>query len=410
MDDVALALGLSRLLPRRGRAFARSCLVLGYNGLGNVGADLRTEALLRRLRELPGGGPRVTLAAMGSALGSGLQVRRRVLLPRRYPAALLRLILEHDAVLISEGCAFSDVSVGLYGLALALALRQGLPAAALGVGVSALGQEAALVAARWSRGALLTARDGVSLKRLEALGLSALPGADLAFDLGAARWPLEEERRAVLDALRGGGWDGVCPMVAIAPGPLRPDGALGDPDVEAYLDAIARAVRATRARRPFLTVIVGMDPRDRAPAVALGWRLGATTFTSAERSPHWIAALLMKSAVVISARYHGVLLGLCGGAAPVALAPDERLVGLLEEFEARPWLLEIPFEHPIVLRRPLERALEQALSSGEDERARRLARVAAQRARLDLGYASLGVALGASARRAPQQAGDSSST
>jgi polysaccharide pyruvyl transferase WcaK-like protein len=247
----------------------------------------------------------------------------------------------------------------LFTAFLGMATGFGKPAVAYGAEADAMSPGIEDFVRAHAADALLVARNLPSQQRLAALGLAA----ELGTDTGWTYLPAHPE--AATPALRALGWDGRSEVLVLAPTnpfrwPLRADPAkallaslsgeqppdqhhgmmffqpteIADRRCEAFLDSLAAAVRTYAAQRPagVFPVIVGMEANDRAACEALAARLGAPApLVSDAIGPDLIVAVLRSASLLVSARYHAVLLSMAAGVPAVGLAYDQRIPALLDE-------------------------------------------------------------------------------
>ena len=339
-------------------------LLAGYSGACNTGADLRTGEIVRQLRaEFAADGLELGVLAMGT---SPLPDWGPVAIERieGYPPdAVHDLCQRYDAVVVCEGSlftsTFSDSLAMLYTAFLGMARAMGKPAVAWGAEADRMSPAVEAFVRAHAAEALLIARNPPSHYRLTALGLAA----ELGTDTGWTYRPAHPE--AATPALHALGWDGVADVIVLAPtNPFRwplvadPARALlaslsGQPEPDhcqgimffqpaeiaarrcaAFLDSLAAATHDHMARRPrgAFPVVVGMEANDRAACEGLAERLGAAEPLVADTvDPDLLVAILRSASLLVSARYHAVVLSMAAGVPAVGLAYDQRLPALLDE-------------------------------------------------------------------------------
>jgi hypothetical protein len=163
--------------------------------------------------------------------------------------------------------------------------------------------------------------------------------------------------------LRAAGWDGVAPVLAVAPinpfwWPVKPDlqkaaarAALGlhdashyrsiyfhhhDAEVDrrqdTYLDALAWAVRRWRRETGCFVVCVGMEQLDREACVDLASRLGdVPVFSSDKVQLYEMVSLLRTCTYLLASRYHAIVTSMPGGVLSVGVTMDERIRNLMDD-------------------------------------------------------------------------------
>ncbi|MCJ2188476.1 polysaccharide pyruvyl transferase family protein [Novosphingobium beihaiensis] len=339
-------------------------LLAGYSGACNTGADLRTGEIIRQLRDAFGSG--------GIALGIitvgdhplpdwGTVTTERI---EGFPPDAVRdLCARYDAVVVCEGSlftsTFSDGLATMLTAFLGMAAAMGKPAIAYGAEADRMSPAVEQFVAETAREALVIARNRASLERLEALGLQAELGTDTG-------WSFADAGMAAAQALlRERGWDGHAPLTVVCPtDPFRwpliadPERAMfasltGDVAPEhhsgmmffqpaetsqdlcsAFLDGIATALHEhdRRSAEPRFTIVVGMEANDQDACLELAQRLGAPApVVAGTTGPHAIVGILRSASLLVSARYHAVLLSMAAAVPAIGLAYDQRVRALFAE-------------------------------------------------------------------------------
>lgn len=258
---------------------------------------------------------------------------------------------------------FSEILSLSMTAGLALSAAQGKLAVAYGGEAGQMSPALEDFVRRNAGGAHLVCRSAASVARLGELGLSAVEGVDTAWTFAPA------------DPARGGrwlrevGWDGAAPVVLLCPvnpfwWPVRPDpqraqelaehglhaadhyggglfhrrDATTDAQVATYLEALAEAVEAARARGAFVALL-GMERLDRDICERLAARIGgAPLLLSAEEPAELLASVLREATLLISSRFHAVVLALPAGVPALGVSLDERIANLLRD-QGHPELL-----------------------------------------------------------------------
>ncbi len=338
-------------------------LLIGYAGVGNTGADVRTAEMIRQIRALLGGNDAVTFGVvcgdrhLPAALFPDVTVEPA---ETYFPAFLLQTLHRYHGALACEGSTFksnfSDTLSMMMAGGLGMAAAAGKPAIAYGAGAGTMSAELAAFVTRTCAGALLACRDGDSQRRLDALALRTAAGADTAWTFD----PAPPERADAL--LAAAGRDDGRPVVAVCPvnpfwwpvrfdfaklqalqqtgafaewhygaGLFHNDSADGLAAYNRYLDALAAAVSDYCRERGALPVIVGMDRVDRPACTALAGRLagGAPVLASGDRTAGELVAVLRRSSLLVSSRFHGIVTAMPAGVPAVGVSLDERIGTLL---------------------------------------------------------------------------------
>jgi polysaccharide pyruvyl transferase WcaK-like protein len=340
-------------------------LLVGYSGAGNVGADIRVAELVRQLRAIYGDASRLglTLTTVGEHLPQRVLADVKTALVDSYmPTWLAERCAAADGVIACEGSmfksTFSNALSMLMAGALGMASALGNPAVAYGAEAGEMTAELRDFVARNCADALVICRNERSREVLAPLGLRTALGADPA-------WTFEPASPARAEAiLRAAGWDGAQPILAVCPinpfwWPVKADigkayalettGAHRDHHyvsiffhddseesagrLEDYLQGLAGAVRAARRERGWFAIVVGMERIDRRACEALAEIAGEPlpVFVSGDLEPDELVALLRRSRLLVSSRYHALVTAMPAQVPGVGVSMDERIDTLLGE-------------------------------------------------------------------------------
>ena len=337
-------------------------LLAGYSGAHNTGADIRTGEIIRQLREQIGE-DRLILGAV--AVGQTLPEHWGEVICENFnchpPEFVAETCARYDAVVVTEGSLFtSTFSNGLALLLmafLAMAEAQGKPAIAYGAEADEMHESLMDFANKHLRHSLIIARNEPSQQRLLSIGLNALLGTDTGWTfLPRPSLPVEQ----ILHTL---GWNGRTKILTICPvnpfcwplksDPMRAlflsksgvkdsshyggmsffqDSDLSESSFEIFIDAIATGIQGfiEQSDESYFPVIIGMEALDREACRALARRLKVEEIIlSDELEQHAIIELLRASELLISARFHAILLSMSAGVPAVGLAYDQRVPALL---------------------------------------------------------------------------------
>jgi polysaccharide pyruvyl transferase WcaK-like protein len=356
----------ARTTPRRALASGRGeprVLLLGYNGAGNTGADLRAiETVIQLRRLLAPREPRITLFALGDCFDHPLLAslpRLASALPY-LPDALDAAVQDAGIVLNVEGSTytskFSDSLAGTLIGGIALAHAHGRHAIAYGVDSGAMTAALSRFVERNAQGGLVIARNDAARAQLAGLGIAAQPGADTAWTYRASSsspriaalgsrvaslcpanpfwWPV------CADAARARSLDARGEQSPFRYGPLHFhswDEARAAA-YDAYLERVS-AIAVGLRDEGYMPVLVGMEQLDQAVCRDLAARLPFAVEIVA-RGPDRlddVAAAVAHAACVVTTRYHAAVLAMSHGVPMFGLSMDTRIARLLEEADCAEW-------------------------------------------------------------------------
>jgi polysaccharide pyruvyl transferase WcaK-like protein len=338
-------------------------LFAGYNGTRNTGSDVRVQEMLRQVRRVLGA-DNIALSVMTQNFDRTRGYfgdAHQVFLPDIFPPFLYREVRKYDGVIACEGSMFKSK----FANALATMMIGSLGVAAaenklsVGYGAEAGPMDPMLenMCARYCRRSLIITRNEESQGILSKLGVPTELGTDTAWTFEPH--PPEYGRKALGNA----GWDGRAPVLVLCPinpfwWPVKASVAkflartcLGaykeshyrsvyfhnaGPAVDAaykkYLDAMAGAVEAFRAKRNVFPVLVAMERLDAKACEALARQLGgAPVFTSEGHDMFELVSILRCCSLMVSSRYHGIVTSMPGLVASAGVTMDERIRNLMRE-------------------------------------------------------------------------------
>lgn len=338
---------------------APAVLLVGYNGANNTGAEALLQADIADLRAVLGPDARLTVPTLNEAklrryLQPGATLRIAPV-PPVFPAAVRRLVREHDLVVLVEGSAYLDTwtpALLWYFLwATRCAAQAGRPCLAYAVDAGRLNRlDRWLTRREASRTELIVTRAQAAAERLRSWGVTApvTATADNAFtfepDPAGAAW------------LRAS-WPEGAGAVGLAlvdfsrfPVVVRPWGRRGDryrwPYYFAHSPARRRASRALAegyaaladrivARHGRPVALIGMEELDEPLTRAVQERMRhgarARVFSSREHDASRMTTLLRSLDLLVTSRYHAAVLSMAAAVPQVAVGHDLRLVSLYEE-------------------------------------------------------------------------------
>jgi polysaccharide pyruvyl transferase WcaK-like protein len=335
-------------------------LLVGYNGAGNTGAEALLQADIADLRAVLGPDALLTVPTLDERKlrrylheEPGLRIAP---IPSVFPAAVRRLVREHDLVVLVEGSAFMDTwtraLLWFFLWAIHCAHRAGRPCLAYAVDAGRLDRlDQALVRREAGRAELLVVRSGAAAGRLRAWGVSAPveATADNAFtfrpDPGDAGW-LE---RAWPEAAEGA--VGLAPVdFSLFPVVVRPWGHRADcyrwpyyfsrsPARRRASAAMAEGWAAVADRvverhgRP--VALIAMEELDERLVRDVHRRMRhpgrARVLSSRELDASRMTVLLRSLGALVTSRYHAAVLSMAAAVPQLAVGHDLRLRTLYQE-------------------------------------------------------------------------------
>ncbi|MEM6478175.1 MAG: polysaccharide pyruvyl transferase family protein [Pseudomonadota bacterium] len=348
-------------------------LLVGYNGAGNLGADVRVAELIAQIAHLLGPVPaRLRLVTVSPFLPPSLFPARigaceiiEEQIVEYVPLGLERLVTGSDIVLACEGSmfksTFSDTLSTIMFAAVAMARAHGKLAIAVGAEAGKMTPELEAFACASFADSPILARNARSRDQLAGLGLNAQTGADTAWsfapnradeaaaclaDLGVdpARdltiicpinpfwWPVH------IDLARAASLTGPDPLHYGA-GFFHADSLERRADMAAYIAAVADAMSAHVETTGSFLLSFGMERIDAQAVAELDQALqergvAATdrgTLVSGEADPHVMVHILRRARLLVTSRFHAAVLA-AGAAVPaIGVSLDERLKTLLSD-------------------------------------------------------------------------------
>lgn len=355
------------------RAQPFSPLLLGYNGKGNVGADLRVREMLRQMRVLFGhAGFDPLLTVMGTVpLDPLLDQFRQVRLDGYLPDVLQDLLEGSDGVIACEGSmftsTFSDMLSASFAGAIGIAAAQGRLAVGYGAESGRMSSRLERFVQRACRRGMILSRSARTHAQMKALGLNSAIGADTAWTYVPGKTARERVRAALLAQ----GWRPdqrlavICPMNPFCwpivvdferAAELSRDGRHRDQHYDGvlfhaapagaeeafahYLQEMDAVVQGLR-QRGYFPVLVGMEKLDARAVDRLNARLQAPlpTFVSGRQDAETIVSVLHQAHQVVTSRFHACVLSLNAGVRTVGIALDERIRNLYHENGMADWFV-----------------------------------------------------------------------
>ena len=339
-------------------------LLANYVGTRNTGADVRVEEMIRQLRTIlrDDALELTTITIDPDKTAHYFRAVRQVRLPPVFPKFLFDECPKHHGVVACEGSMFKSkfanaLSVMMAG-ALGMASVEGKLSVGYGAEAGAMDDSLKAFVRKHCQKSLVICRNEPSRKVLGALGIRTTSGTDTA-------WTFEPNQPEVGAArLREVGWDGARPLLIVCPinpffWPAKPDlvkraalalgGQFGEDHYssiyfhtwsedaakryEAYLSALARAVREYVSQTDAFVVCVGMEALDRAACDDLSALLPkrAPALISDEHDMYTLVSVLRHASLLVTSRYHAMVTSMPAGVPSVGVTMDERLANLLTD-------------------------------------------------------------------------------
>ncbi|MEZ4286714.1 MAG: polysaccharide pyruvyl transferase family protein [Polyangiales bacterium] len=339
-------------------------LLAGYNGTRNTGADVRVEEMIRQFRHLFGDDHvDLSVFTLDPKLTRGyFRTVKQLHLPKVFPKFLFDEIADQHGVIACEGSMFKSkfanalcsMMVGSLGIATA---EQKI---AVGYGGEAGEMDAPMkrFVAKHASDAYVICRNRASQDVLRELGIRSEFGTDTA-------WTFDPGPRDIgAKILREHGWNGTTPVMAICPinafwWPVKPDvkramtlpftdmhkemhyGSVyfhaDDRELQekqdSYIKALASAVSRIETERDVFTVLIGSEQLDRRACEALNAELGNTrpVIVSDEHDMYEMVSVMRNASVMLSSRYHAIVMSMAAGVRSAGVTMDERIRNLMEE-------------------------------------------------------------------------------
>ena len=339
-------------------------LLTGYNGTRNTGADVRVEEMIRQFRHIFGDDHiELSVLTLDPELTRGyFRTCKQLHLPKVYPKFLYDTVHTHHGVIACEGSMFkskfanalSTMMVGALGMA---GIEQKL---AVGYGGEAGQMDRPLqdFVQRYAQDALVICRNRASQKVLSDLGVQSSFGTDTA-------WTFEPPNLEIGQTiLKRHGWNGTTPILAVCPinafwWPVKPDltraamRKLSDIDDELhygsvyfhadgpeqiakqdhYINSLAQAIVRFQREHDVFIVLAGSEQLDRSACEALNDKLGSKwpIVVSDENDMFEMVSVLRCASLMLSSRYHAIVMTMAAGLPSAGVTMDERIANLMDE-------------------------------------------------------------------------------
>jgi polysaccharide pyruvyl transferase WcaK-like protein len=348
-------------------------LFAGYNGNRNTGSDVRVQEMIRQVRRVLGDEHlELSVLSHNLALSQGyFPGVRQVKLPDLFPPFLFTEISRYHGVIACEGSMFKSkfanaLTVMMIG-SLGIAAAENKLAVGYGAEAGQMDSFLQRMSRRYCADALVITRNEESQTVLGRLGVPTELGTDTAWTFE----PLCLEYAETV--LRQAGWDGETPILGLAPinpfwWPVRPsvvklalcsamgmyrdshyrsiyfynNGAQVAQAFHRYLRAFADGVLAFRRDHRVFPVMIGMEALDRRACEIMARHLGGVAlFISDQYDMSQLVSILRRCDLLVSSRYHGIVMSMPALVASAGVTMDERIRNLMRERGHQDLLLEV---------------------------------------------------------------------
>ncbi len=340
-------------------------LLVGYNGARNTGADVRVASMTRQLEDVLGkDNVELSIMTMNAENISCYFDSHIHLIPFStiFFKDLFLACCENHMVILCEGSTlkskFANALTLFFCEAAGIMKRQNKPCIAYGSEAGEMDPFLERTVKKLCSDTYFIARTQESLDCIQRLGLKGHLGTDTAWSFDSSshtEWAKEQ--------LRADGWDGVSPLLGVAPinpfwWPVKPSifqwarvritkdtrfqfqkwyffshSKKKKDQFEVYLDAIADSVNTYAAKTKSYVVILGMERLDADACRKLQSRVAVSTsvFLAGDHNGYEMAAILRQLSMLITSRYHAQILSMGGSVPSVAISMDERLNHIMTE-------------------------------------------------------------------------------
>jgi polysaccharide pyruvyl transferase WcaK-like protein len=338
-------------------------LFAGYNGTRNTGSDIRVEEIVRQIQRVLG--PEniaATVMTQNFDLTRGyFGDSQQVHLPDVFPPFLHSEVPKHDGVIACEGSMFkskfANALTAMIVGSLGIASAHNKLSVAYGGEAGAMDPLLQKMCKRYLHDSLVITRNAESQEILAKLGVATELGTDTA-------WTFEPLGPAYgRQALRGAGWDGLTPVLAVCPinpfwWPVKPsltkslthsltgayeksyyrtiyfhrDGREVDAAYSKYLSAMAEGVQSYRKSRSVFPILVAMEMLDRDACERVSQQIGgAPIFASDQLNMYELVSILRVCDRMLSSRFHAIVTSMAAGVPSAGVTMDERIRNLMHQ-------------------------------------------------------------------------------
>lgn len=341
------------------------CLVVGYGGANNTGAEART---LGAIRQMHAADPRVKITLTSLDRNQTLRYideTLRLKVAEINPVfifSVLKLVFKSDIVVLVEGSCFKEnfsaALLWFFMYSAELAQRFGIPTVTYGVDAGVLTEKNS----QWARDVancidLLMVRTNAAAQVLRSIGVDReiIATTDTAFGIES------EDMGWVETILKDNGVDLKRPVVGIAfeeffwwPVVPRPFSAIMGVKEDRYksiyyhswgVDGKKKSIKMKEEIAAYAdwisskygaqVVFVAMERLDIRPCRDVQGMMKSKSllFDSDHANARQIAALLRRLSWLVTCRYHALVLSMEGMVPVIGLAHDERIASIMDELE-----------------------------------------------------------------------------
>ncbi len=341
-------------------------LLVGYNGARNTGADVRVSEIAKQLQQHFGNHIHLSVMTLDKEnmrcyFDSSVQL---ISFNSIFFWKLLKACCANQAVILCEGSTlkskFANALTLYFCEAAGIMKKQHKPCIAYGSEAGEMDPFLKRTVQKLCADTYFIARTQNSLDLIQQLGLKGHLGTDAAWNFDSSSY-----EQWAITKLRGSGWDGVSPLLGIAPinpfwWPVKPSlgkwlksKITGDYSLQFqlwyffswskkrqqqfddYLNDIALAVNDFAIQHSCHVVIIGMERLDADACHKLQAKLKVPTsiFLSSDYDGYQMAAILRKQSVLVTSRYHAQVLSMNNQVPSVAISMDERLDNIMQDME-----------------------------------------------------------------------------
>ncbi len=336
-------------------------LLVGYNGARNTGADVRTSAIAKQLKEIYGyENIELTVMALDTeGLRSYFDADVNLYgFTTAYLLPLYKACSSHHVVVIAEGSVlkgtFADALTLYFCEACGIMRSQNKPCLAYGVEAGKMDEMLCKTASDLCSDTYFIARSEASMDIIESLGLKGHVGTDAAWNYDGA-----VSNETAREWLKSAGWDGQKPCIGVAVidafcWPVksslikyltgRTNGRYDKwyyfsqseertKALDRYVEKISDTVNRITKEDDMFPVVIGMEKLDADVCRMVQKRLhgSCAMLLSAEQSADLMTGVLRQMELIVTSRYHAAVLSMDRGVPVIAVSMDERLDSLLDD-------------------------------------------------------------------------------
>ncbi len=342
--------------------------ILGYLGTSNVGADMRVLESIRQINHIfKGIQVKYTIPTMNRKITEKLKLNADIVDSGLWSSPKMMFAAKnHDGIINCEGSMLipngSEILPMLYSAVCASANHYGK--FSIGYGIDASAGSNYLknsIISDSQKKTLLLCRHLQTHEYLNSLGLNAQDGTDSA-------WLFHGENQNISKkTLKENGWNGVSPIIAIAPqngyrfpvkaslsklitspflkhqeykkGFYFTNSTESTQKYSHYIDAIVTSVENIISfDGPYFPILIGMEKMDTETVQNISIRLQKSKiqhacFLSVDYSASQIAGLIQLSHFLITSRYHAAVIAMSSCIPCIGIAIDKRISMLFHDLK-----------------------------------------------------------------------------